>query len=307
MASDEEGGSARQKAAEGEVEATVHWVASDDGARLAVTRVQAEGAPGGTPAVLVHGNYAHRGFWLTDDGGGLAPYLARAGYDVWVPELRGHGLSPKAEEFAGVTAEDHTRRDLPAVQEAVAEATGSEAVWVAHSAGGLYLLGALGRGWLDPEEVRAVAVFGTQIDRGEAYLENRLVGGAVKGLLDLLGYLPAPRLGMGPEVEPAGEMKELIDWKARGWVDGEGVSYRDGLAGLDVPVRAYAGAADSDDPPEGCRMLLEEVGSSETSFVLLGEDGGFGRDYGHAEMVASSAAAEEVWPDLRGWLDEQAR
>jgi hypothetical protein len=177
---------------------------------------------------------------------------------------------------------------------------------VGHSAGGLFVLGALAGGWLDGDAIRAVALFGTQIDRGEAYLENRWVARAAKAALHLVGTLPAPTLGLGPEPEPAGEMKQLVDWK-RQWANRSGVSYRDGPADLDVPVRAYAGAADEQDPPEGCRILWEAIGSEGKSFQLLGEAEGFGRDYGHAEMVASRAAADEVWPDLLAWLDEQAR
>lgn len=288
------------------VEVDLERVEADDGRELAVTRVRAPPASADRPpAVLVHGNFSNRGFWLTDDDGGLGPYLARAGYDVWIPELRGHGRSPKEPDFAAITAGDHVRRDLPAVQQAVDEGAGEPAAWVAHSAGGLFVLGALARGWLDPDAVAAVAVFGTQVDRGEAYLENRLVAGAFKGALGLLGRFPAPLLGMGPEPEPAAEMQELVDWKSD-WADRSGASYRDGLADLAVPVRAYAGTGDEQDPPEGCSLLLDEVGSPERSFVLLGEAEGWSRDYGHAEMVASSAAAEEVWPDLRAWLDEHA-
>lgn len=297
-----DGGAGRDVAGVEDLQASLRWREAGDGRDLAVVRLRAREGPSEAPVVLVHGNYTHRAFWMTSDGFGLGPYLARRGPDVWIPELRGHGLSPKGEGFEGFTAEDHARRDLPAVQEAVRARTEGSAVWVGHSAGGLYLLGALSRGWIDPEEVGAAAVFGTQIDRGEEYLRYRPVAGAVKAVLDLLGYLPAPRLGLGPEVEPAGEMKELVDWKREGWVDRSGASYREGLADLEVPFRAYAGAGDDQDPPEGCRALHEDVGSPEKSFVLLGEAEGWSRDYGHAEMVASKAAAEEVWPDLGDWI-----
>lgn len=289
-----------------DVEAVIHWAATDDGERLALTRIQAGDAGGEAPVVLVHGNFTHRGFWVTPDGFGLGPYLARRGHDVWVPELRGHGLSPKGPGFSDFTAEDHVRRDLPAVHRAVSAAGGSRPVWVGHSAGGLYLLGALSRRWIDPGEVQAAAVFGTQIAHGEAYLRYRPVARAAKAVLDLLGYLPAHRLGLGPEAEPAAEMKELVDWKKDGWVDRSGTPYREGLADLGVPLRAYAGAGDHRDPPEGCRELYEAVESPAKSFQLLGEAQGFSRDYGHAGMVASRAASKEVWPDLEAWIADQA-
>ncbi len=292
-------------------EPTVRRVTTADGAELALTRLAGAGRRGDggerAPVVLVHGSYTHRGFWMRDDGVGLAVYLARHGYDVWVPELRGHGLSPKPEAFEQVTAEDHIRRDLPRVHDAVLDATDRRPVYVGHSSGGLYLLGALSRGWIEPDDVQALAVFGTQIRDGEAYLRLPGVAAALKALLGAIGYLPAPRLGMGPEIEPAGEMAEVIDWKAKQrWTDREGVPYREGLADLRMPVRAYAGADDTMDPPAGCKDLHDAIGSDEKSFQLLGREAGFSRDYGHAEMIASSAAADEVWPDLFAWLDQQA-
>lgn len=291
-----------------EIHASLRWATTSDGAKLALTRIRAEpDAAPRVPVILVHGSYTHRRFWVTEDGFGLAPFLAEHGYDVWIPELRGHGLSPKGEDFADVTAEDHIRRDLPTVHRYVRGETDAAPLLVGHSSGGLYLLGALSRGWIEPGSVQALAVFGTQISHGEEYLQNRLVAAAVRGLLDLLGSLPAPRLGLGPEVEPAAEMKEVVDWKAhQRWADRSGVSYYAGLDEVSIPFRSYAGASDERDPPAGCRNLFERVGSEDKSFQLLAESEGFVRDYGHAEMVASRAASREVWPDLLDWLQDHA-
>lgn len=291
-----------------EVESVVHRITTPDDEQLALTRLQSSDATTeDSPIVLVHGTYTDRTFWMTSDGFGLGPFLARRGFDVRIPELRGHGRSPKGDGFERWTAEDHIRLDLPSVHETViAEGDGSP-VWVGHSAGGLYLLGALARTWIDPDEVQAVAVFGTQISEGEAYLKNRFVAGTVKAAIDLVGRFPAPLLGMGPEVEPPGEMAELIGWKAEGrWTDSSGRSYWDGLAELELPFRAYAGAGDETDPPVGCEQLFREVGSDRKSYQLLSKDEGFSRDYGHAEMIASRAASQDVWPDLLEWLTEHA-
>lgn len=290
------------------IERSVRRQTTSDGAELALTRLRPVPDEGlEVPVVLVHGSYTHRRFWITEDGFGLAPFLASSGLDVWIPELRGHGLSPKGPDFEKVTAEDHIRRDLPSVHHHVLDETATPPVLVGHSSGGLYLIGALSRGWIEPGSVRALAVFGSQISHGEEYLHNRLVAAAIRGLVGLLGTFPAPRLGMGPEVEPAAEMKEVIDWKAeQRWTDRSGVSYYEGLGDLDVPFRSYAGADDERDPPAGCKRLFERVGSADKSYQLLAEAEGFSRDYGHAEMVASRAASREVWPDVLDWLQDHA-
>ena len=45
------------------------------------------------------------------------------------------------------------------------------------------------------------------------------------------------------------------------------------------------------------------MGSQDKAWVLLGVEQGFSKDYGHVEMIISTAASEEVWPRIVGWLD----
>lgn len=47
----------------------------------------------GVPVILLHGSFSNRRFWYSPKGVGLGAFLARAGFDVWLPEMRGHGLS----------------------------------------------------------------------------------------------------------------------------------------------------------------------------------------------------------------------
>jgi pimeloyl-ACP methyl ester carboxylesterase len=55
----------------------------------------AEGPAGGPPVVLVHGLGGQAEDWLN-----LAPWLARAGYRVYLPDLPGYGRSEKPAEFS---------------------------------------------------------------------------------------------------------------------------------------------------------------------------------------------------------------
>ncbi len=293
----------------GPIAAEIHRLDAEDGAELALTRVPAAPADAhATPVVLVHGNYSRRNFWISPKGIGLAPFLAQRGFDVWVLELRGHGLSPKGARFSAITAEDHMRLDLAAAERHVRAHGTRAAFWVAHSAGGIYVLGALAAGWLDPQRVLGVATFGSQIRDGEAFLRIPGVAGLLALALRALGHLPAPRFGLGPEIEPAGEMIEFIRWKGwRGrWRSSEGFDYGRGLAAVTVPLASFAGAADEQDPPSGCRALLDLAGSRDKTFVELGRTNGFVRDYGHVDMIVSKEAATEVWPRLARWLEDRA-
>lgn len=292
----------------GGIKLEVRYLTTDDGERLAISRIKprrGESLP--FPVILVHGSYATRSFWVSEKGVGLGVFLAEHGFDVWIPELRGHGLSPKGPAFSAITAEDQIRRDLPAIQTAVWRMTQAPAFWIGHSFGGLFILSALSAGWLNQERMRSLVTFGSQISYGDRYLKIPPVAWALSVLLRLTGNLPAPRLGLGPEIESAGTILETIRWKKfRGrWETSEGRSYWDGLEHITLPVMTYAAADDKNDPPQGCRKIHKRLGSLDKMFLVLGKDTGFSKDYDHVGMVVSKEAQAEVWPDLAGWLKDR--
>ena len=292
----------------GGVKVELRTVDTADHARLALSRIRSRSEkPLPLPVILVHGSYSTRSFWVSDKGLGLGVFLADQGFDVWIPELRGHGRSPKGADFSKITAEDQIRYDLPAVQAAVFAATEKPAFWIGHSFGGLFILAALSVGWLDQKKVQSIVSFGSQISHGDRYLKIPPVAWTLSAVLRLVGNFPAPRFGLGPEIESAGTMIETIDWKKfRGrWTNSEGVSYWDGLEDITVPVMTYAAASDKNDPPAGCRKIHKRLGSTDKMFMVLGKDTGFSKDYDHVGMVVSKAAQEEVWPDLAGWLKDR--
>jgi pimeloyl-ACP methyl ester carboxylesterase len=292
----------------GGVKVELRNICTADNSRVALSRIKPKnGKSLAIPVVLIHGSYSMRSFWVSDKGVGLGVYLADQGFDVWIPELRGHGLSPKGESFSQITAEDQIRYDLPAIQDAVFAMTQTPAFWIGHSFGGLFLLAALSVGWLQHDQVVSIVTFGSQISFGDTYLKFPPVAWALSAILKMAGNFPAPKLGLGPEVESAGTMIETIRWKQfRGkWTSSEGVSYWDGLANIKMPVLTYAAADDKNDPPAGCRKIHKRLGSIDKMFMVLGKDNGFSKDYDHVGMVVSKEAQEEVWPDLAGWLKDR--
>ncbi|MGM0454269.1 MAG: alpha/beta fold hydrolase [Thermodesulfobacteriota bacterium] len=287
----------------------IHRVPTEDNAELAVGRIRKVSAGGlFRPVILLHGTYSRRNFWLSSKGAGMGAWLAEAGFDVWIPELRGHGLSPKGKNYSQICAEDHIRYDVPAIDRFVRQQTRYPVLWVGHSFGGLFVLASLSAGWLGQAGICGVVTFGSQISKGDRYLKIPPVAWGLSFFLKWLGYLPAPKLGLGPEIEPAGVIRETIGWKklAGKWRNAAGLSYWDGLARIDVPVLSLAAAADKNDPPEGCRQLHERLGSEEKAFVLLGEQTGFSKNYDHIGMVISPSAQQEIWPCVTLWLENRS-
>lgn len=289
----------------GPLTAEIHRITTADAVPLVLTRIPPTGDDAhATPVVLIYGSYSKRSFWISPRGIGLAPFLAEHGFDCWVPDLRAHGLSPRTERFGEFTAEDHMRHDLPAVQAHVREVTGRRELMIGHSAGGLYLYGAVAAGWLQPD-LRGIVVLGAQIARGDRKLKLPPVVWLLRLMMRAAGCFPAPRLGLGPEVEPTGVMLEYVRWKGLGgkWTTRDGRSYHEGMKRVTAPLLAFAAANDTNDPPRGCRELFDEAASGDRRFVLLGQDQGFSMDYGHVEMIVSKPAQAEVWPLIAGWLE----
>ncbi|WP_296270724.1 alpha/beta fold hydrolase [Pseudomonas sp. UBA6323] len=277
----------------------------DSSVELALTRLGRPGAEGarGVPVVLLHGSFSNRRFWYSPKGIGLGAYLARAGFDVWIAEMRGHGLSPRNEDYRDNSVAQYVRYDLPAIADFIFEQSGQPAHWVGHSLGGVILAAALGGGYLEQSRARSAALFGSQISRIYWPLKVPPVEWGARLLLRAFPYLSGRRLKRGPEDEPIGLARETLRWLRLFGRFGDGEQdWWAGLAQVRVPILAVAAAADSDDPAWACRKLLEQCSAARRHFLLLGKNQGFASDFGHIEMLVSKEAQREVWPIAEHWL-----
>lgn len=276
----------------------------DSSVKLAVTRLglaNLRRAPG-TPVILLHGSFSNRRFWYSPKGIGLGAHLARAGFDVWIPEMRGHGLSPRNQSWQHNRVADYARYDLPAIGAFVHEQAGQAAHWIGHSLGGTTLAAALGGQYLDTHLVASAALFGSQVSRVYWPLKVPPVAWGSRLLLKRFAHLSGPRLKRGPEDEPIGLALESLRWHGLfGRFGDRQDDWWAGLAQVSVPVLAVAGAGDRQDPAWACRKLLEQVGSEHRQFVCLGRENGF-EAFGHVDMLVSKAAQAQVWPLVERWL-----
>ncbi len=290
-------------------------ISARDGVPLCLSRVETQRADSARPrscrtrsyrtaVLLLHGSYTQRGFWVSRKGLGLASFLAARGFDVWLLEKRGHGRSPKTASYARFTAHQVITCDLPAALDCILASTDAPLALVGHSAGGLYALAALGLGLL-PRRLAAMVVAGTQLRDRAPWLVLPGVSGLLGMLVGGLGRLPANRLGMGPEPEPAGEVREFLRWRQPGvpWQGPDGVSYLQHAAAARLPLLVMAGAADQQHPPASCFKFVEPFTAAHIEQLELGRSHGFSRDFGHVDMFVSKAAAAEVWPRVADWLE----
>jgi pimeloyl-ACP methyl ester carboxylesterase len=258
------------------------------------------------PIVLVHGSFTNRGFWLSSQGIGLARYLVEAGFDVWLMEMRGHGLSPRNQAYKDNSLEHYATTDVPAINEFVIEKTGLKPVWLGHSMGGVLISTAIAAGTLPEIQVAAIALLGTQIVRRRWYLQIPFVTSLGKLWFTLKSEMDGRKLKIGPENEPAGIAKEYLRWLGllgRWRLKQNKTPLLSKWQGVDIPVLAMVGKNDQSDPAKYCERFFDLCGSDEKVFKLLAKEEGFSRDFGHIDMVVSKDAAKEVWPELFRWLE----
>lgn len=179
------------------------------------------------PVVLCHGFSYNGRFFDLNESLSLARYLAMAGFDVWVPDLRGAGLSSKwaltaqggadalldrfaskfmdeaipANGFTSLdpkysrwTFDDHVDYDVPAILNLVRQHTGSKKVsWVGHSMGGNVALAYLCKYGQD-ESIARLATIGSQLTMPEGQLFLQI-------LLEMVRLRDVQLSGRNPNVE----------------------------------------------------------------------------------------------------------
>ncbi|KQB54880.1 EstX protein [Pseudomonas endophytica] len=257
----------------------------------------------GVPVILLHGSFSNRRFWYSPKGVGLGAFLARAGFDVWLPEMRGHGLSSRNIHWSKNRVADYARYDLPAIGAFVREQSGQIPHWIGHSQGAITLAAALGGQYLEAAQVRSAAFFGCQINRRYWSLKIPPVQWGAYLLLKRFAQLSGTRLKRGPEDEPVSIALESLRWNGlMGRFKDADRDWWAGLAEVQLPVLLVAAAGDRLTPEWACRKLYEQLGAAQRKFVCLGREQGFSSDFGHAEMLASPEAQHEVWPLVQNWL-----
>ena len=278
----------------------------DPTVELAVTRLGqvASSDVRGVPVILLHGSFSNRRFWYSPKGIGLGAYLARAGFDVWIAEMRGHGLSARNSTYRHNCVADYARYDLPAIGAFVHEQSGQAPHWIGHSLGGTTLAAALSGQYLESAHMASAALFGSQVTRGWWPLKVPLLTGPARLLFKRLGHISGPRYKRGPEDEPMGIILETMRWHALfGRFGHKKEDWWTGLKRIEVPMLCVAAAGDHQDPAWACRELFDQIGSEHKEFLTLGRATGYTEDFDHVQMLVSRAAQAQVWPQITDWLN----
>jgi polyhydroxyalkanoate synthase len=299
---------------------------------LGLTRRFRPGGATRSAVVLVHGFAQNRYTWHTSRRS-WATGLARAGFDVWNLELRGHGYSRPEGQLGAESFSDYVDDVV-----AVAKALPGPAFFVGHSLGGAAIYGAAtvlagtDRSPLGVVGIGAVYSFGrgNPVLRAAGVLTHTLgeripglskvqvrsrefgrVVGRLYGLTDVLGYT-VPVSGWWPgSIEPellAERLEEGFDWTSvrvwqemSRWAATGGFDYDEPWRQTDVPLYVLLGDKDHLLPPEDGRVAFDRSGSTDKTLLLL-SDWEHEVHWGHLDLVLGRKAPDHVWPRVEEWM-----
>jgi predicted alpha/beta hydrolase len=320
----------------------IHFAATPDGWRLALHRHRPHARGPGAPVILCGGYGCNRHFLDYDETYSLARHLARQGFDAWVLELRGRGLSHPTRACVrpgAWTFDDLAQVDVPAAIAYVAEAADRRVAWVGHSMGGMVLYAHLG---CDPGDGRVAAgitvaapvVFPPASASLFTWIGQLLLHVPfsdtvpqrwVLGVLwHLLGPTDALAVGMNPanvDRPTVGralrralsdvsrlKLKQLARWAIEGEFSSvdRAIDYRAALGGVRTPLLVVAGSADQLATPAAVQGALTHLPVGAASYLEFGRARGHSVDYGHVDLILGRAAPGEVFPVLTRWLAEHA-
>lgn len=261
----------------------------------------------GDPVLLLHGAIENGRVFYSESGKGFAPYLAEHGFDAFVGDLRGRGLSRPAISARSTHGQHEAiTEDLPAFVDAIRSIHGDRPqIWCGHSWGGVLLLSFLAR---FPERlplVRALVFFGTkrriQVVNWERRWSLDLFWNTVASLAtSLFGYLPAREMRVGADNETRSSHLESKLWvKPRSaWRDlRDGFDYGTAIRRIRLPRSLWlAGALDRClGHPFDVRDLMRETGADLAEFRIL-------PGYGHIDMLTGPAARQDHFASVVAWL-----
>lgn len=281
---------------------------------LEVRRLFAD--PGGPPVLLVHGLVEDGGVFCPRNGAGLAVFLAEAGFDVFVPDLRGHGASPpKLGPGVSITQHAMVVQDIPALFELIENHHPGEPVFAAgHAWGSVLLAAALIRQpvWLD--RIAGLMHFASRrVARNGGWRQRLMLdtlwGKVMPALGRRQGLIPARSLGIGSNDVSLDLHAGQLAWsRAAEWRDlDDGFDYALRLEELSWPPGLYL--AGKDDKYLGqfddVKAFARGFGPHDMQMILLQKGTGCSRDYGHNDLLTHPQATLDHFPLVLAWMQQR--
>jgi pimeloyl-ACP methyl ester carboxylesterase len=270
---------------------------------------------GGVPIFMLHGLIENGYIFYTEKGKGLACYLAKQGFDVYVADLRGRGKStPSISAKSSFGQYETITQDIPLFLEKVQQLNLQKIHLIAHSWGGVLLSSFLARypKWLD--KVHSKTCFGTKrivtAKTLEAYLKLGFFWRYIAPVLvKKYGYLDAKKFRIGSDNETKLSLKESITWVIPGqWKDQyDGFDYFNAAQKITWPPTWHiTGSKDHAlGHQQDVQLFIDECNNHTAKFSVLSKQAGSHVDYDHINILTHPKSVDDHFPKLASWLKLQ--
>lgn len=267
----------------------------------------------GPPVFMLHGAIENGCIFYSSSDRGLAPYLARQGYDVFVADIRGHGKStPTIDSQANYGQTDTIIAEIPAFINKIIEIKGScPQYWVAHSWGGVLLNAFLSRFPQYQDQVVAAVYFATKRRVRVWNLHRILIISLVwnnlcRVIARLYGFVPAKFLRIGADNETNKFHLGCKYWiKEDEWRDPEDdFDYGKAIRSMNLPPILYFAASNDKclGHPEDVKRFMQESGEENAKYRLLGKAYGNLHNYDHINLLTHPDAQTDHFPEVLKWF-----
>jgi pimeloyl-ACP methyl ester carboxylesterase len=286
--------------------------------------------------LLVHGFGQNRYAWHLP-ARSMANYLAKAGFDVFNLDLRGHGRSRHYGAQPVRAVDDYITEDLPTAVDEVRLHAGARPLFlVGHSLGGLVSYGAAPR---LGDAVAGIVSIGSpyHFTRGSFTLQALAlafeglrragvphirtplplfpVGAFIRMIRRVADspFYPIPIRGwhagaLEPEVleqhlrlafDRAGiaELRTMFEWASAERFGGHAHDYAENFEALNRPLLVVAGANDDLAPPASVRPAYERSRSHDKTYRTV--------PLGHIDILVGRDAPLSTWPLVASWLQKR--
>ena len=256
------------------------------------------------PVLLVHGAVENGRIFYSESGKGLAPYLAERGFEPYVLDFRGRGLStPKISKHSRHGQTEMILDDLPTFIRNVRARNSRPAIWMGHSWGGVLILSMLARFPEFLPDVSKMVFFGTKravrVQNPEKWFKIDFGWKILAPILSqIYGYLPGREWKMGSDQETKLSHAHSRAWViSRDWIDPvDGFNYGEAIRKLKLPpILSVVGDRDHAlGHYKDAGRFLEEAGAHDSEILHV--------PFGHVDMLSSAAARELVFARVLEWM-----
>ena len=271
-----------------------------DGVTLRIDRVRAMGERRGV-VVCLHAMMTDGRYFGARRDNSFAATLAQHGYDVQVPDFRGHGRScPPTAGPDDWSFDDLVELDLPAIVAAAASTSGcapEELVLLGHSLGGLVATAALGTARIPSPRLLLLPSTAVWLLGPHASLRRRALMAIYRNVTAVLGHAPIRALRVGTANEAATYVRQLTGWTiAARWTSLGGIDYQTAAQSITTPVLPFVGARDWMCTPSDAAGFVGHLACA-APLRVVGRMFGDALDPDHFEMFTRSEL-RPLWLDL---------